>query len=243
MQLFFNSPLDLKESVRRKPNNSRGYANDEYTKQRVDAKEVFDAGRNELFQNLSEKAHNNQLLDGLNFWPDSEKLPLFKKTVDEYFAACSNLSIILFNAMLSTLQCGTADAVAESMIMHSSFVRLNYYPAVPASASASDSNSSCDALEVSQSCQVSSSSKNDSSIPLFGVSRHTDSGALTVLLQDSHSSLEVYSGSKQDNNDGRWVPVVPLSGALTINTGDMLQVHFFFTFFFLFSKKILSIEC
>ena len=63
----------------------------------------------------------------------------------------------------------------------------------------------------------------------LGVSRHTDAGALTVLLQDPNpavtSGLEVYSGSKQDAGDGRWVPVTPVPGALTINTGDMLQVR------------------
>ena len=34
----------------------------------------------------------------------------------------------------------------------------------------------------------------------------------------------MYSGSKQDAADGAWVPVAPAPGALTINTGDMLQV-------------------
>ena len=34
----------------------------------------------------------------------------------------------------------------------------------------------------------------------------------------------MYTGSKEDANDGEWVPVDPISGALTINAGDMLQV-------------------
>lgn len=34
----------------------------------------------------------------------------------------------------------------------------------------------------------------------------------------------MYSGSKQDNNDGQWVGVEPVPGAMTINIGDMLQV-------------------
>lgn len=49
-------------------------------------------------------------------------------------------------------------------------------------------------------------------------------GALTIILQDGNSALEVYSGSKQDAGDGEWVPVDPVPGALTINTGDMLVV-------------------
>ncbi len=34
----------------------------------------------------------------------------------------------------------------------------------------------------------------------------------------------MYSGTKEDNHDGEWVPVIPVPGALTINTGDMMQV-------------------
>lgn len=36
----------------------------------------------------------------------------------------------------------------------------------------------------------------------------------------------MYSGSKQDNGDGEWVPVDPVAGALTINIGDMIQVAY-----------------
>jgi hypothetical protein len=35
----------------------------------------------------------------------------------------------------------------------------------------------------------------------------------------------VYSGSKEDAGDGAWVPVRPVKGSLTINTGDMMQVR------------------
>jgi hypothetical protein len=35
----------------------------------------------------------------------------------------------------------------------------------------------------------------------------------------------VYSGSKEDAGDGAWVPVRPVKGSLTINTGDMMQVN------------------
>lgn len=83
----------------------------------------------------------------------------------------------------------------------------------------------------------------------MGISRHTDAGALTILLQvarvnsdstcyvdssgDANScdmtvdgGLEVYTGSKEDNADGQWVPVAPIANTLVINTGDMLQVKY-----------------
>ncbi len=252
MRTFFNSSSELKESVRRKPNNSRGYANDELTKQLVDAKEVFDAGRSELYLNLSDKAHENQLLDGQNYWPDAQQLPLFRSTVEDYFSACERLAMAIFHGMLSTLECGSADLVTQSLVQHTSFVRLNYYPVVTSATACSNYNKSSGGDSGgSSTCSGGDSGDGNS----FGVSRHTDSGVLTVLLQDEQSALEVhtylytcmqkpfihayintyihiyiciqvYSGSKQDRGDGEWLPVVPLEGALTVNTGDMLQVTF-----------------
>jgi isopenicillin N synthase-like dioxygenase len=51
----------------------------------------------------------------------------------------------------------------------------------------------------------------------LGVGEHTDSGALTVLMQDEHPGLEVL-------RHGRWSLVRPVAGALTINIGDIVQV-------------------
>jgi isopenicillin N synthase-like dioxygenase len=74
---------------------------------------------------------------------------------------------------------------------HTSFLRLNHYPAHPRT----DSNGAA---------------------PL-GVGEHTDSGALTLLLQDDQPGLEV-------RRHGRWHLVQPLDGALVVNIGDIVQV-------------------
>lgn len=43
---------------------------------------------------------------------------------------------------------------------------------------------------------------------------------ITILKQDDRvASLEVYTGSKQDNGDGEWMPVRPHPRALTVNGG------------------------
>jgi len=49
------------------------------------------------------------------------------------------------------------------------------------------------------------------------VNFHTDAGALTLLLQDEHSGLEVW-------HDGQWHRIPPLDGALVVNIGDIVQV-------------------
>nr|ARJ31381.1 GA 3-oxidase [Epimedium pseudowushanense] len=52
----------------------------------------------------------------------------------------------------------------------------------------------------------------------MGLAAHTDSTLLTVLHQNSTSGLQVLK-------DGvRWVTVPPLSGALVVNVGDLLQI-------------------
>lgn len=51
----------------------------------------------------------------------------------------------------------------------------------------------------------------------MGTGIHTDSGFLTVLLQDQTG------GALQVLHDNRWIDVNPIPGALIINLGDLLQ--------------------
>ncbi|TYH55833.1 hypothetical protein ES332_D09G263700v1 [Gossypium tomentosum] len=51
----------------------------------------------------------------------------------------------------------------------------------------------------------------------MGTGVHTDSGFLTVLLQDQIGGLQVL-------HDNRWIDVTPIPGALIINLGDLLQL-------------------
>eukprot|EP00249_Psilotum_nudum_P015325 c25264_g1_i2 orf=301-1410(-) len=69
-----------------------------------------------------------------------------------------------------------------------SFLRLNHYPVCPAPELA------------------------------LGVSRHKDSGALTVLAQDDVGGLEVR------RKDGEWIGVKPDMSSFVINVGDLVQV-------------------
>lgn len=51
----------------------------------------------------------------------------------------------------------------------------------------------------------------------IGTTRHSDSGFLTVLLQDNVGGLQVL-------HENRWVDVTPTPGAFIVNVGDLLQM-------------------
>jgi len=113
-------------------------------------------------------------------------LPAFKPIVREFYQACDDLSLRLLRVMSGNLGMPAAALDAHFRPAHTSFLRLNYYPKCPA--------------EPGQ----------------MGVNAHTDSGAITLLLQDM-PGLEVL-------HEGRWLLVEPRRDALVVNIGDVLQV-------------------
>jgi isopenicillin N synthase-like dioxygenase len=52
----------------------------------------------------------------------------------------------------------------------------------------------------------------------IGTSRHSDSGFLTILLQDGVGGLQIL-------HDDQWVDVTPTPGAFIVNIADVLQVR------------------
>ena len=197
MTAFFNLSLTEKNSIKRTVNNSRGFADDEFTKQLMDKKQIFDVGH-KPFVDLDDRDPKNIVLDGFNQWPSTSSLPNFRVVMENYYKNCEYIAKVLTSAISLSLGL-QSDALAKYFETHTSFLRLNYYP-----------------------IDMNANNTNDEAI--FGISRHTDAGALTILLQDEVEGLEVYSGSKQENEDGHWIPIRSIPNALTINTGDMIQV-------------------
>jgi isopenicillin N synthase-like dioxygenase len=124
-------------------------------------------------------------------WPDRPRD--FRDTMEGLSRECYGLGLQLLELL------GEALGLDRSLLRpafeprHSSFTRLNYYP-------------------------VSDTLKGTEAPPPvpLGISRHTDAGGLTILLQEQVAGLQVY-------RDG-WRDIAPKPGALTINVGDMLQV-------------------
>jgi len=132
--------------------------------------------------------------DGLRLqprWPAGELRLRFEPALLAYYESCKGLALRLLAAIAANLG-ADPDRLARGFDhTHTSFLRLNHYPPRPQRA--------------------------DDDGSALGVGEHTDSGALTLLLQDDQPGLEV-------RRDGRWHLVQPLAGALVVNIGDIVQV-------------------
>lgn len=124
-------------------------------------------------------------------WPST--LPDFEAVTREFSIATHAFGVRLSVLIARALGLSTQPVLSLSN-QHSSFTRLNHYPVEDHLA------------------QSAAPPKG----PL-GISQHTDAGALTVLLQDAVSGLQM-------QHQGQWIEVPARPHTLTINLGDMFQV-------------------
>ena len=181
---FFALPIERKMSVLRSRENPWGFYHNELTKNQRDKKQVFDLTRE----------GTDSIYGQSNRWPAQQET--FKSTMQEYFAACTQLSLQLLEAFCIGLDLPAKFMHADFTNNHTGFLRLNYYPVHdPIEGAADDYQAVAD----------------------LGVHHHSDAGALTVLIQDEVGGLQVH-------RDGYWYDIPPVPGAIVINTGDMMQV-------------------
>ena len=128
-------------------------------------------------------------------WP--QHWPELQGILRAWFQACEALSLRLMTAIAHALGLPPQSLLENFTAGHTSFARLNYYPLCAAPLTR-------DPVTLVEQGHL-------------GISRHTDSGALTVLVQDEVAALQV-------NRDGCWHTIEPVSDGLIINIGDMLQV-------------------
>jgi isopenicillin N synthase-like dioxygenase len=185
MRAFFALPVEAKHAIERTADNAWGFYDKELTKNQRDWKQIFDLGPD---------SDEGPLAGNRAQWPG--ELPGFRPVMEALYAACEALSFRLLGGIMRCLGMPTTYLHGAFTPAHTSFLRLNYYPAChqPAAPDA----------------------------PLgaagnFGIHHHTDAGALTVLLADDQPGLQVY-------RHGRWTIVEPRPGALIINIGAIVQV-------------------
>jgi len=141
---------------------------------------------------IGEPADHGPLAGSTPQWPD---LPHFKSAMQSLSDALHQVALDVVEALGRTL--GTPIDLEAHFAEHSSFLRLNYYPPCPNPAAADAQGATDDAH--------------------LGISRHTDAGAVTVLLQDKQAGLQVFK-------DNAWHLVPVVNNGLIINIGDIVQV-------------------
>uniref|UniRef100_K3WAM8 Fe2OG dioxygenase domain-containing protein n=1 Tax=Globisporangium ultimum (strain ATCC 200006 / CBS 805.95 / DAOM BR144) TaxID=431595 RepID=K3WAM8_GLOUD len=203
---FFALPKEIKNTIRRRRDNSRGYFDEELTKNKTDWKEVFDITGPHEDAPPNPELYKRLIVNDQNQWLDEDTLPGFKATINAYYASAEHIArriLQLFavalgehvnffdqffhdGAFISENQQTTGPAVHRN----SSIFRLNHYPVAPEPEKT------------------------------MGVYHHTDAGALTVLLQDDEvASLQVFHRGSQ-----QWLFVPPIKDTFVINIGDLVQV-------------------
>ncbi|NOR20171.1 MAG: hypothetical protein GQ538_08815 [Xanthomonadales bacterium] len=198
MQWFFTLSAEAKQSVARGEDNSRGYYNNELTKNIRDMKEVFDFGF-KVNSKLADNDRSNLTQDGWNQWPDIEGSDEFKAVLVDYFERCTKVAMRLLEVLTANLGAPVETLKGDFFPLHSSVLRLNYYPVG-------------DPLALAKGEDTKSADSGS-----MGVHHHTDAGALTLLLQDEVGGLQVF-------HDNTWKAVPPVAGTLVVNIGDIVKV-------------------
>ena len=127
-------------------------------------------------------------------WP--EKQDGFRHTTEAFYSACESTALGLVGAIARAL--GEApDGLLSSFRDHSSYLRMNYYPLCHNPAPAD--------------------TPTGAQWGHLGISHHSDAGAVTILLQDGQSGLQV-------ERQGRWYDVSAQRGSILVNIGDVVQV-------------------
>jgi isopenicillin N synthase-like dioxygenase len=185
---FFDADPAVKDAIRRTPERQMGFNDRELTKRRRDHKEVFD-----YVDPADPRA------DRHNRWPaEVEGLEGFRDAMARHYDACSDLAVRTTELVLAALGLPPVVATAHRGDRTVSMVRLNHYTVgdpVPAE-------------------------ERDTLNELGDVAlgHHTDSGVITLLVQDEVGGLQARSA------DHGWVDVEPRPGTIVVNLADCMQV-------------------
>ena len=124
-RLFFALPRDVKQGLRRTADNSRGWYDDELTKQRRDWKEGLDFGSTPHWPHWTpaDDDATNGTLDGFNRFPPEALLPEFKPTMRSYYDGLCDVAARLTS--LFSLGLGMPSRHFEpALAAHTSYLRL-----------------------------------------------------------------------------------------------------------------------
>mmetsp|Transcript_1149 Transcript_1149/g.1729 ORF Transcript_1149/g.1729 Transcript_1149/m.1729 type:complete len:381 (+) Transcript_1149:96-1238(+) len=121
MASFFSLPQTTLDKIRRNKHNSRGYFDDELTKNKLDWKKCFDFG-------AQDGSLDNEGMDGKNQWPSLEEHETFEIVMRDYYTKMEHLSRVLLGALCESIGFDSAALHDNFDGNHTSYLRMNYYP-------------------------------------------------------------------------------------------------------------------
>ncbi len=134
--------------------------------------------------------------DGHNRWPGG--VDDFRETMATHFSACSEMAARTVTLVLDALELPRSLADAHRGERTMSSMRLNHYT-MGDPVQTDDRESLADLGDVA-------------------LGQHTDSGVLTLLIQDEVGGLQAYS------EEHGWIDVEPRAGTIVVNLADCMQV-------------------
>ncbi|CAO3672577.1 unnamed protein product [Umbelopsis ramanniana] len=193
---FFSLPQEEKLHLAKKtfvPSNNntyRGY----FPVQKNDTsyKEGFEVGSSDSGNSLLQTTGKFNLQEQ-NVWPEHQLE--FQEKTEEYYKGCTRLGNQLMR--LVAISFGLESDYFEPLFKPTaSTLRYLHYPA--------------------RDVKVEDSAENDDDDTLLSCSKHTDSGIVTLLCQDTVGGLEVR------NSLGKWIPAPYVPEAFVVNLGDLM---------------------
>ena len=133
-------------------------------------------------------------LVGPNLWPDASACPGFKPAVLHFLEEMEQLSRRLMELLAISLELPRDYFEPTFGDEPNVQMKIARYPPAP------------------------QNQEGASEVGSFGVGAHTDSGYLSILLQDDVGGLQVQNG------DGEWIDAPPVPGCMIVNLGEMLQL-------------------
>ena len=193
---FFARPLAVKESIGYGSSPAfRGYmANGvENTAGKPDLREQIEIAAEGL-PAAADAWPPYERLRGPNQWPDAQ--PQLREVIDEFSSGMRGVSIELTRAL--ALAMGLEREALSPLFEPAPHWQLKLASYQPVAADASSAGAADE--------------------PQIGVGAHTDSGFLTLLLQDDSGGLEAFT-------QGEWLEVPPLGpGVIVCNLGEVCQM-------------------
>lgn len=246
LQYYFEDvPLETKQLLcKRSSTNSRGFFDDELTKQKMDWKQCLDVGMpgSRDWNVIPDNDIHNACLDGYNQFPSTDLLPNFRNTVIQYYNECTTLSHLLTILMAQGIDPNYTFPKNDNVqSKHNEEEKEKQARKVDNNNDNDDivtalckNHTSYLRMNYYPICDIEhqqlhdekkdngndSNDSNNNEYSILGISPHRDAGFLTILLQDDNC----YSLQVLDHKNNDWITIKPIPYALTINTGDMAQI-------------------